>query len=1143
MQKFYHIKVFAVILVITFLANIGYSQGCSSLTASYISYESRCTSTGSIQINATGGSGNYHYKVTGPVNTVYTASSLITGLSAGNYLVTIRDNVTNCIYTNDTVAVSGDYYTPSFTLAATGVSCINGNDGTITLTGQTFGRAPFSYKIVAPSASQVGTVSPTGNFTGLISGNYTIQLTDSCGAIQARIITVDNYDWFIDPYTATKIGCDSISVTIILNDTKSNVTPNPIFNGFGYGASVVAGDTTWYPTYTFHYFVGNKHTVKLFAKDICGNIKMVVWRDTAIPNVNASVSVSNKACSTFTAAITNQVNLTSPDYCIYDSSNVLISCNTTGIFNALRYGSYCIKITDNCYDTIITRCFTGTRPIPAVALNVTINASCSSFTATVSGQINLNNPGYCLFNAANVLMYCNTTGVFPGVAFGAWCIKIINDPACYDTTIVRCFTVNPPVPYINPYVLISNLSCSTFTATIIDTANWNNPQFCLFTPAHVLITCNSTGEFNNLTYGNYCIDVINGPGCYDTTITRCFTVNRFIPSLGSYVNITNQTCTTFSATITGLSNLIDPQFCLYNNANVLLGCNETGSFDNIPYGNYCIKMTNNPACYDTVITRCFSASALNPGISDTAIKSCATLGTTNITITINSGTPAFTIKLYSPANVLLQTIVTNSNSYTFINLPGLVSPLKYKIVVSDFCGGKDSVYTAPQISIVNRVINVIKKCPSGTWANGSGDVMVDINDNNIGGNIIPKIIKKNGISVIINASSSAGYRYTFLDLEPAIYILDTYINDCNKHVYDTLIIGIYFYPGLIGTKAYPCDIGGFAISVATTGGIAPYMYEIIGSVPEVPSIVTPPQTNPVFTVNNGTNYSLVRLRVVDGCGNASLYDASILPLANFIVMPDNNDCFDHDLTLRVDSIANAVYTWYKRIPVNDSMIVGTGPSYYIANITPGDTGRYFCKIVVNNGCVIKFANYVVTGGCLVILPNKITLSGRKKEEGNELIWNAGFEYDNDYILQKSNFANIDYQTIYTARHNSNGIYKYLDTKSFLGYNFYRLITKHSGNNIKTSNIVLIKNVETSFAIYPNPVVNDLYISTSNRGVKNFRMELNNAAGQKIMSEIYNNIPGAVIKYRRKPNMKPGFYILTITNLQNNDKEIYRVIYE
>jgi hypothetical protein len=52
-------------------------------------------------------------------------------------------------------------------MIATDVTCNNGNDGTITVTGQNFGRAPFSYKIIAPSASSVGTVSVAGVFTGI----------------------------------------------------------------------------------------------------------------------------------------------------------------------------------------------------------------------------------------------------------------------------------------------------------------------------------------------------------------------------------------------------------------------------------------------------------------------------------------------------------------------------------------------------------------------------------------------------------------------------------------------------------------------------------------------------------------------------------------------------------------------------------------------------------------------------------------------------------------------------------------------------------------------------------------------------------------------------------------------------------------
>ena len=1141
-SKICKLSTIVIIVISAILPNNGFSQNCSLLTATYSANESRCAATGSIQINATGGSGNYQYRVTGPVNTNYTSISLITGLSAGNYLVSVRDVVTACVYEKDTVNVLGNYSTPTFSMVSTGVTCINGNNGTITLTEQNFGRAPFSYKIIAPSASGVGTVSATGHFTNLLSGSYLIQLSDSCGAIQTRSINVDNYDWFINTYTVTKIGCDSIAVTINLKDSKNNTTPNPIFNGFKYGASTIPGDTTWFITNNFHYYKGNKNTVKLFVKDLCGNMKIVVWTNPTIPSVGASVSISNKACSTFTAKITNQSNLTSPDYCIYNSSNVLIACNSNGTFNNLPYGTYCIKITDNCYDTTITRCFTVTPPIPSVSLNVTIATTCSSFTATITGQSNLNNPNYCLYNASNVLLYCNSTGIFSNLAFGSYCIKVVNNPGCYDTSITRCFTVNRPLPYINSNVLITNLTCSTFTATITDTANWNSPQFCIFTPSHVLIVCNNTGIFNNLPYGSYCIDVVNSPGCYDTTITRCFTVNRPVPSVNNSVNISNKTCTDFTATVTGKNNLNSPQYCLYNNLNVLMSCNTTGIFTNIAYGSYCIKIQNDPACYDTLITRCFSVTGDILNLSGSTSKSCNTIGTTDIKVTFSSGTPSYTLKLYSPTNVLMQTVNTNA-TYTFYGIPFLAPPLQYKIVGTDACGKKDSTYETPNISIVNRVKSVTNKCPSAIWPNGSGDVLVDIADNNIGGSIVPVIIKKNGVSVTINATSNTGYKYTFLDLGSATYIFDTYITNCSKHVYDTLVVKPYIYPDLFGSKAYQCDNGEITINASTIGGTAPYTYEIIQSAPAFPSIVTPPQASPVFTINNGTNYSLVRLRVVDGCGNASLYDASVLPLANFLVMPDSVGCLNHSITLRVDSIANAAYTWYKRIQVNDSIVVGNGPSYYIPFITLSDTGRYFCKILVNNGCLLKIANFIMTGSCGLVLENGLTLTGVKKKEGNELFWNAGTLNDKAYSLQRSSDQLSAFQTINTDAFNNRGTNQFFDTKPLAGNNIYRLMVTTFDGKIKYSNIVLIKNTKFDIGFYPNPVINELSISFSNGNPGDYLIELNNTSGQKMNSTTFKNIQNTVIKYPRLYTVVPGIYLLTITDLASKYKQTFKVVYQ
>ncbi|MBS1509976.1 MAG: T9SS type A sorting domain-containing protein [Bacteroidetes bacterium] len=1287
----------------------GTGNCCASLTGTYQTTESRCQATGTVLINATGGSGNYIYKVTGPVVTPFTSSNLITGLSAGRYLVTIRDIVTGCEYAQDSVTVTGNYQAPNFTMTETDVTCINGTDGTITVSSEQYGRAPFSYQIIAPSTSGIGTVSVPGVFTGLPPGNYFIQLSDSCGAIQTRNIAIQNYDWFINSYTVTRTTCDSVFVTIKLKDIKGKVTPDSVFNGFMYGASTTPGDTTWYSTNTFTYYVGNKTQVKLFVKDRCGNVKSVVWTGSnLIPSVSPVIAISDTTCTTFTATVTGQINLTNPTFCIYDIAGTQLQCNSTGVFTLLPYGTYNITIHNSCYDTTILRTVTGVRPIPSVG--VSVQSSCNDFTVSITGQQNLLNPYYCLYDSTNTLIMCDSTGVFQNLPFGNYCIHVINDPSCYDTTIIRCFTAHrlipsvdanvqisdldcstftatitgqtnlfnpkfclytlphniitcnntgiftglpygsyciditgdstcydttitrcftvvPPKPSVGPAVIISDSTCNSFTATIGDTAHLHNPWFCIYAPPHILITCNSTGIFTGLPYGTYCIDVINDSTCYDTTITRCFTVHRPIPSVNAAVTISNKTCNSFTATVTGQTNLSNPSYCIYTAANILLGCNATGVFDNLKYGSYCIKIKNDSTCYDTTITRCFSVARPIPSvnasvsvsnkncitftatitgqtnlynaqyclydaanvqlscnttgvfttipygsycikirndstcydttikkcftvaapvasISLTAKKSCVTIGTSDIRVNINSGVAPFNIKLYSPAGVLLQNINTSSTSYTFTALPQLAAPLKYKIILMDQCGYMDSALVAPVISVANRVVTVTPKCPSGTWPTGSSNIEVDINNNNIGGNITPKIIKKNGVSVSISASLVVGYKYTFLDLGPATYIFDTYIEDCNKHLYDTVLVKPYIFPVLSGSNAYQCDNNGFTVNVSVNGGVGPFMYEIIGSIPSTPSIVTPPQPSPVFNINNGTVYSLIRLRVTDVCGNASLYDVSVLPLGNFLVFADTLECFGQSLTLHVDSVANAQYTWYKRVVPNDSIVVGTGTSLYFPSLSLSDTGRYFCKIVVSNGCLIRYANYVLTGFCGFVLPAEdIALTGQKQSGMHVLQWNTAIPDVKEWCLQRSDQSISNFKTIHTAVNIHSTQYSFADNGPAIGNNYYRVKVTSRDNKVRYSNVVLLKNSQFDITIYPNPVDQTLYVSLKNAGARNYLVEISNLVGQKVYTKVYSGIQDHVQEIHRPAGMNSGVYVLTITDLQTQEKESYKILYK
>ena len=527
--KFFHRL--CLILLMGILTRQAAAQTCT-LTMSVTTEDSRCKATGTITATTANGSGQYNYTVTSGSFTTTTSTNVITGLKPATYSVKVKDIVSGCTLQQDNIVINGSYQDPRFQLNATDVTCPHGSNGSINVSGVQYGQAPFTYTIVSPSASGVGTSNTAGVFTGLIPGDYSVQLSDSCGGLQTRVITIADYNWFIDSYTISKIGCVVANANIYLKDNKGNMnTSGSTFNGFLYGIVNGPGDTTWSTSYSSYFLIGTKRTVTLAVKDNCGNTKIVNWNDTSIPNVSGTINTSAFTCSGFTATVTGQSNLTTPQYCLYNNSGTQLNCNTTGQFTNIAFGSYCIKITDNCYDTVITRCFTVTQPVPAVSATVTTsNLACADFTATVTGQQNLFSPQYCIRDSNNVVVACNTTGVFNNLFYGSYCIDITD--GCTGTVITRCFTQRHLLPNVSSGIVFTNAGCNSVTVSVSGQANIVNGQYCIYDVNDSMIACNSTGVFNNLPYGSYCMHIKNDPACYDTTILRCFTASAPVPSVG-----------------------------------------------------------------------------------------------------------------------------------------------------------------------------------------------------------------------------------------------------------------------------------------------------------------------------------------------------------------------------------------------------------------------------------------------------------------------------------------------------------------------------------------------------------------------------------------------------------------------------------
>ena len=1200
---------FYLLAVLLFLSIYAKAQDCTSLSFTYTSQESRCVATGSIIVNVTGGSGDYNFKATGPVITSLTSSNVITGLAPGYYKVMVKDLATGCIKEKDSIYVSGSYKDPRFQLIKTDVSCA-GNDGTISIPGQQFGRSPFSYTIISPSPSKIGETNSSGSFSGLIAGEYVIQLKDSCGGIQVRRITIENYSWWIEYLSVVRNGCDMADLFIRLRDNKGNSnTSGSAFAGFLYGY-IENGDTTWTSDYNFSIFLGTKRSLTIVVKDNCGNIQSNSWSiaDDVKPSLN-SVSLSDFVCTSFTASFTGQ-NLTSPNFCLYNSSGSLINCNSTGIFNNLPYGDYCLQAHDACYDTTIIKCFSATRPTPstAAAINIT-NKTCSTFTASVTGQSNLTNPDYCLYDVNSVQIACNLTGVFSNIPFGAYCIKIHDQ--CTDTVITRCFSATKALPILTGFTYTGS-GCNSFGAQIFG-SDLVTPQYCLYDNSGNLVTCDSSGIFNNLPYGQYCVRAIS---CEDTTNSLCFAGTKPVPSVGPNVQISQNNCTGFNVAVTGQNNLANPEYCLYDDTDDLIVCNSTGVFDSVPYGSYCIKIHNNNICYDTTIVRCFTQFRLTPSIDnsiqvltsdcstvsfkvngtnlsnpsyclynssntllecnnsgifnnyafasycvivhdgciDTTMQVCQTFTpikgitlSTSKSCTINmtfvdvqfaNGNSPYSIKVFNDTLVFSGT--TLSNPYR-IELASLAAGKQYKIVGVDNCGNKDSALITPDANIVTINTTVRGKCPSSIWANGSGDLLATANSNYFG--LIPQIIKKDGNTFDRGYSSLANTTYTFADLEPAQYIIQYTQSACNGKLYDTVTVTPYAYPTQGHSAVYQCDNNNFSLSANVRDGLGPFSYEIIGSLPESPTITSPPQSSPVFSIDNGTAYSLVRLRTVDACGNATLSDVNVLPLQNFSIKA-NDSCFYQNITLSVDQIPNASYAWYKKTTPVDSVLLDSGVSYNLPFFLPEQTGVYVCKVNVNNGCLTRVSSFNLTGNCYFgVLTTSLQLNGKRKDKTNQLSWETADQNGLiSYSVERKQTGETGFSTIGIVPKQAGGRYFFNDDNFNIGSIQYRLKVIYT-NKIEYSNIIILQPESHQVTVYPNPVRNEFRIWFNSNRPSNYRIELISTSGQLIFAKEEKNISSSILIYTRDSKIKSGIYLLRIADFTTGITEIRKLVFE
>ncbi|WP_075601894.1 PKD domain-containing protein [Saccharicrinis aurantiacus] len=207
------------------------------------------SSNGSIEIQASGGSGDYDYSLDNGatwLNTKLPGLHKFTGLYKGTYYIKVRDyNNPSCVSVNVlNEEVSEPQLIEIIKVDIEGASCYSSTDGKVTVTAQG-GSGNYDYYCVETSTWQASNI-----FTGLPLGSYTFivqeqSLPGCASATSSAVIMTSPLD-FSTTYSETHVQCNGANDGIIEFETEYSNGSGGVFeysidNGVSWFPSPLSG--------------------------------------------------------------------------------------------------------------------------------------------------------------------------------------------------------------------------------------------------------------------------------------------------------------------------------------------------------------------------------------------------------------------------------------------------------------------------------------------------------------------------------------------------------------------------------------------------------------------------------------------------------------------------------------------------------------------------------------------------------------------------------------------------------------------------------------------------------------------------------------------------------------------------------------
>jgi gliding motility-associated-like protein len=538
--------------------------------------EPNCTdASGTIEVNADGGSGNFTFWLQDNLGTAITDNTTGTfiGLGPGEYQVLVEDNLVNdgtnnCTFLVDNIIADTPTQPEILDTGATNITCNDGNpdNGSINVTLNTGTDIDgireynlYNGSLPLPASPTVIDTNTSGSFTGLSAGNYVVQVVTDNGCTDEENVTVTEPPVFEITASAPDFTCEpglnTYSSTII---TVSIVQAGTAAGGYQYSLSDGSNYQNGTASDPFEFEIidnGLPQDITIYAIDGNGcpasfTLPTINPPTDVVPTLHVESVLNCANPERIRIDVTGTTNFTIITNSVATVANVNVVGASFGFVDLPTAGDYLIEILDNTggctyplpkheveSPVLPTIVIAEASPVRCASpgndgeLSIEVNDYTGAYSYEVFAVDNLGNE--TTTGIIGNLDTANNPETITGLTGGNFVVRITSTLNPFCSNVSNLATIKAPNgPLVPSAVEIGNVSCTNNAGKIEAnlTGGWDvSPyEYRLLldsdndtTYETEVFTWGSASEFDNLVSGDYRIeyrDIENCDAFFDITL-------------------------------------------------------------------------------------------------------------------------------------------------------------------------------------------------------------------------------------------------------------------------------------------------------------------------------------------------------------------------------------------------------------------------------------------------------------------------------------------------------------------------------------------------------------------------------------------------------------------------------------------------